>query len=295
MTIRLFSRAMLAEPLELTQMRFYGGEAHVRIDDIEEVRDVTNWGGVVIDARIRNGDDVMQMLMLRDAIRHATDYVDTVELFMPYLPYARQDRMCNPGEAFSAKAFAALINAQDFHRVHVCDPHSDVSASLLDRVRVIPQHKIVETAFLTKALTSPAHTDHLLVAPDLGAVKKLKKLPGDHCYLDKTRRPSDGAILGTEIIHGTPLGRDCLIIDDICDGGRTFIEAAKVLRKAGAKSVSLFVTHGIFSKGFEELQQHLDLIVTTDSWFQPVAAGQDVELQSNNFVRVLPVFEQFFV
>lgn len=57
-----------------------------------------------------------------------------------------------------------------------------------------------------------------------------------------------------------------MILDDICDGGRTFIEAVKHLREAGAKRVELYVTHGIFSKGVENLLDNgIDHIYTTNS------------------------------
>ena len=56
-----------------------------------------------------------------------------------------------------------------------------------------------------------------------------------------------------------------IIIDDICDGGRTFIELAKEIRKQTDKPIYLIVTHGIFSAGFEKLSDELDGIFCTNS------------------------------
>jgi ribose-phosphate pyrophosphokinase len=56
----------------------------------------------------------------------------------------------------------------------------------------------------------------------------------------------------------------CLIVDDICDGGATFVALARKLREAGAIEVSLFVTHGIFSKGKD--LEGIDNIYTTGSF-----------------------------
>ena len=56
------------------------------------------------------------------------------------------------------------------------------------------------------------------------------------------------------------MGRNCLIVDDICDGGGTFIPLAKKLKNAGAKTVTLYVTHGIFSKGLDPLKEHIDYL-----------------------------------
>jgi phosphoribosylpyrophosphate synthetase len=61
-------------------------------------------------------------------------------------------------------------------------------------------------------------------------------------------------------------GRDCIIVDDICDGGRTFIEIAKQL--PNTNSLTLVITHGIFSKGLKELEAYFDKIITTNSLLQ---------------------------
>ena len=57
-----------------------------------------------------------------------------------------------------------------------------------------------------------------------------------------------------------------MIVDDTCDGGRTFIELAKVLRARNAGKIELYVTHGIFSKGLKELSEHFDCIHSLNVW-----------------------------
>ena len=72
-----------------------------------------------------------------------------------------------------------------------------------------------------------------------------------HIRADKKRDPSNGEITGT-VVYSEHLGsQDVLIVDDICDGGRTFIELAKELRHLTTGRIYLYVTHGIFSKGHE--------------------------------------------
>ena len=61
-------------------------------------------------------------------------------------------------------------------------------------------------------------------------------------------------------------GSDILIVDDICDGGRTFIGLAEELKKKNAGDLYLFVTHGIFSQGFSELKKHFKKIFSTNSF-----------------------------
>ena len=76
----------------------------------------------------------------------------------------------------------------------------------------------------------------------------------------KIRDTKTGYITETKL-QGEVRGRDVLIFDDICDGGRTFIELAKSLKAKGAKKISLYITHGIFSKGKDVLYNHIDEII----------------------------------
>ena len=60
-------------------------------------------------------------------------------------------------------------------------------------------------------------------------------------------------------------GKDAIIVDDICDGGKTFIELAKVLKQKNVGKIYLVITHGIFSQGFEGLASYVSGIYTTNS------------------------------
>jgi ribose-phosphate pyrophosphokinase len=104
----------------------------------------------------------------------------------------------------------------------------------------------------------------VLISPDAGAEKKIKELGNllssnekkvPLLCARKVRDTLTGAILATEI-YGDVQGRDLIILDDICDGGRTFVELAKALRNQGAGDLYLYVTHGIFSKGLTELKEY---------------------------------------
>ena len=92
-------------------------------------------------------------------------------LRLPYLPYARQDRVTVAGEPLSVKVFCTLINAMKFDRVVVADPHSTVAPALLDRVEI-------ESAegFLGQVLALPGRGGVALVAPDAGAHKRVLAL-----------------------------------------------------------------------------------------------------------------------
>jgi ribose-phosphate pyrophosphokinase len=219
----------------LTRFNFSGGEVHVRIEDkvFEAIR---------IVAHVRSSDDLLSLLLVTDAARrHGATKID---LCLPYVPYARQDRVCADGEPLSLAVFAKLINAQEYRSVEVWDVHSDTALALIDRAT---------NRHCSTLLGEAVRSRPILVAPDAGALKKIHRCASDHhlYYIraDKTRDPSTGEITDT-VVYSSDLGSsDLLIVDDICDGGRTFVELAKKLRKLTTGKINLYVTHGIFSKG----------------------------------------------
>ncbi len=191
--------------------------------------------------------------------------VGDIHLTYPYLPFSRQDRVIDGLEPFSLKLFAEIVNAQRFASVAILDPHSDVAPALLDNCYVVPQWDIARRVIPQGWFDDP---ETLFVSPDAGAYKKVAKLISDDSRIvtGVKVRGEGGKILHTDVFSPTDIhGRPCLIIDDICDGGRTFVALAECLLKKGAKSVALYVTHGIFSKGFDELQC-LSAIYTTNSF-----------------------------
>ena len=229
---------------------FPGGEVQVRIE--EGAPDAAE--GATIRADIAGSDAFMAVLLLTDAVRRQYGGVP-IHLVCPYLPYARQDRVAFPGEALSAAVACRLLNAEGYASVEVWDAHSDVALALLDRVRHRPASAFV---------TSIVGAGDVLVAPDAGAAKRAaacaRLTQAPLVFAEKTRSTDTGAITGTAV-HSGPIGtRDFLIVDDICDGGRTFIELATVLRPLTQGRVKLYVTHGIFSQGFETLRACLDRI-----------------------------------
>lgn len=218
-----------------------------------------------IHALLKSADDVMQLLLLTDALRRLNPAAP-VHLDMPYVPYARQDRVCNPGEALGAAVFCKLINDQQYATVTIVEPHSDVTPALLQRVRVVDA-----AAFLKKALAAPAFAQGVtLMAPDAGARKRVQALAkalgvADVRYAEKVRDPLTGRITETRVPDDIP-AQPVLVVDDICDGGRTFLELAAALRDRTGQPLYLYVTHGIFSKGLAELKSRYAEIFTAYDW-----------------------------
>ncbi|GBG14843.1 ribose-phosphate pyrophosphokinase [Novimethylophilus kurashikiensis] len=246
---------------------FAGGEAHVRIPE-DVLEDAERFQGVTISALLKTSDDVMQLLLVTDALRRIIPTTTPISLEMPYVPYARQDRVCNPGESLSARVFCDLINAQNYEYVRITDPHSDVVGALLDRVVIQDASELVQRVLLTN--TAVFGNGVTFLAPDAGARKRVLSIARkvgvtDVVFADKVRNTVTGEITGTsfpEVSTDKPI----LVIDDICDGGRTFLELAKAAQEVGDYELHLYVTHGIFSRGLSELRKHYCRIYTGYDW-----------------------------
>jgi ribose-phosphate pyrophosphokinase len=252
--------------LEGELFKFSGGEVHVKIKPTEGFQEE-----FLITHRINSSDNLMEVLLAADALRRKWQDDIPISLFIPYIPYGRQDRPMIEGEPFSLKVFAEILKIGRFFKVLTIDPHSDVTPALIDNLKILPQTFLKDA----KKDIEKNFGEFVLVSPDGGALKKIYKqaqyidYKGEIICANKNRDVSTGKILNTEINtqQGYGLNPDLTywIQDDICDGGRTFIELAKLLRQFGAKHVVLSVSHGIFSKGEEELKKHLDKIYTTVS------------------------------
>lgn len=230
---------------------------------------------------MKNMDDFMLLAQLTDAVRHRCD-VRFSHLELPWLPYARQDRHMQPGDSFALKVFANQLNLLGFDKVIVLDPHSEAAAAAITHLVAIPQERcLLQSETLAVALRAGELT---LVAPDAGALKKIHAVAQavgaqGFATLTKQRNVATGELTGFRLVEGDVKGKAALIVDDLCDAGGTFIGSAQVLRDAGARSVSLYVTHGVFSKGVENLlSQGIDQIYTTTSLASADLAAANVEV-----------------
>lgn len=230
---------------------------------------------------MKNMDDFMLLAQLTDAVRHRCD-VRFSHLELPWLPYARQDRHMQPGDSFALKVFANQLNLLGFDKVIVLDPHSEAAAAAITHLVAIPQERcLLQSETLAAALRAGELT---LVAPDAGALKKIHAVAQavgaqGFATLTKQRNVATGELTGFRLVEGDVKGKAVLIVDDLCDAGGTFIGSAQVLRDAGARSVSLYVTHGVFSKGVENLlSQGIDQIYTTTSLASADLAAANVEV-----------------
>jgi ribose-phosphate pyrophosphokinase len=245
-------------------MTFSGGERHIQLPVIEgsESKSFT------LRARLKSSDDVFDLLLARNALVEA--YRVPVHIELPYLPYARQDRVCAPGQAFSLKVFASLLAGEAHDRLAVWDCHSSVGLTLTGALNVKPSAIMASSPALSALVQ---HPETVLICPDKGATARCEDIAQHFggvplVYCNKVRDPMTGRISSMSVSVESLIGKTALITDDICDGGMTFIKIAEQLRARKAERIILYVTHGIFSKGLEVFDGLVDQIFTTDSFLQ---------------------------
>lgn len=250
-------------------MSFSGGEQHVIVDKIDELLPPMF---LFIDAFVRTSDDLMTLLILKNAIdeylvAHDMEKPGTT-LFIPYLPYARQDRVTSEGSCFSLKVMASIINSMDFTQVAFCDVHSEKAIELINNSLSVCAADIIEGCHDSELLDWLRTS--VVVAPDKGAINRATEVAeienSDIVYATKHRDAATGKIVSISVDMEPGRYKRALIVDDICDGGATFSLLAEKLSVLGVDQIALYVTHGIFKHGVAGLSVFFDKVFTTDSF-----------------------------
>lgn len=192
--------------------------------------------------RYENDREFLALIYLVKHLRRlGNDYLD---LYMPYIPNARMDRVKNREDVFTLKYFAEVLNGLNFDCVMVLDPHSSVSEALINNLRVVSPIRYIHTAIVK--MESNGVKDLTVFYPDEGAQKRysgMVNLP--YAFGIKRRNWETGKIEGLDVAGAVDsiAGRDILIVDDICSRGGTFYHSAKKLKELGARNIYLYVSH----------------------------------------------------
>jgi len=205
--------------------------------------------------------ELIRVLQLVDLL--STYKLAFSELFIPFLPYGRQDKWINNESTFALHTFKAIlsefIQRRAGIRISTLDAHSQF---------FFGAYNYYASDYIRQAIRDS--NAEVIAFPDKGAALRYELPFLPYVILDKERDQQTGQILGMkfcdETIHVEIEGKRILIIDDICDGGATFIGAAKLLHEHEVDKVDLYVTHGIFSKGLKILYNNgINNIFTTKS------------------------------
>ncbi len=262
--------ASLSIPLTRALIRRYADmEVFVEIHENVRGEDVF----VLQSTSYPANDNLMELLVTLDALRRSS--ARRVTAVIPYFGYARQDRKTAPRTPISAKLVANLITEAGANRVLTLDLHAAQIQGFFD----IPVDNLYAAPLFTADIQQRfAGRELMIVSPDVGGVLRARNLASrlncDLAIIDK-RRERAGVSEVMNII-GEVEGCDCILVDDLCDSGGTLCNAATALMAGGARSVSVYVTHGVLSGGAVAriAGSPIEMMTTTDS-IEPTAAVKD--------------------
>lgn len=212
--------------------RFPDGELYTHLLD-----ELTDFDVTIIQSTV-NDSDFIALLQLIDACREAS----RINVVIPYMGYARQDKKFKKGEPISARALAGAIKADNVFTVNI---HAESILDYFDAKAI----NLDATPMIGRYIKNMEFKDPLIVAPDDGAIalarNAARDLGIDYDYLEKTRLSGDSVTIQPKNMDVN--GRDVIIIDDIISTGGTMAETISLLRKQGAHEVFAACIHPVFS------------------------------------------------
>ena len=221
---------------------------------------------IVVRTRLISNDDIIALALVKDVIDNKYVNVKTI-LKIDYIMYQQDDRRFKTEESFGLKVISNFINTMKWDKVEIFHPHSD-KVEFIDNCIITSNQSFVEAAILDVRSYTFNRFPYWVI-PDSGAFKTQFKQIENIEYPNfitcmKSRNHETGDI-ETVVNVGDLSGQACFIVDDICLGGRTFIQIAQKLREKNCGELYLIISHGVFNQGIEHLLEYFDYIYTTDS------------------------------
>jgi len=259
--------------------KFPDGQQSVRIiennhDTFESIKN-QNYG-IKIKSRLNDFRDLELIICATQALREIG--VKTIRLYIPYCIGGRSDRKFQDGDInYIKQVISPIINSQGYEKVTIMDPHSDVLEACINNFEKIDNLKVVQDALFKHWISDGKiisdMSNIVFLSPDAGALKKVHKVADNFqskydVVVCTKHRDLNGKLSKTTVpLTDEMLDKDLFIVDDICDGGGTFINIARIIKENEQFKgrIYLIVTHGIFSRGFEDLGEYFNGIYTTNS------------------------------
>lgn len=250
--------------------RFPDGQQNIILDCPPGVLEYTK---IAIYSRLNNWRDLELIVCAKKSL----DLLEKndVHLYVPYICGSRSDRQFSEGSNnYLRDVICPIINSMNFKTVTSMDAHSYSLESCLNNYKHLSMGNFYEWC-LNDLLRENRGFPISLISPDIGASKRVKyvadnfplRVNKDIIVCSKIR-DKDGNLNLVDVPFAEDgyNGQVLVLVDDICDGGRTFIDIAKELRIDFHGRLYLIVTHGIFSKGFGELDKYFQGIYCTNSY-----------------------------
>ncbi len=251
------SRRLNADAVKLEQKVFPDGEQYVRVP-----RPLNGMEVLYVSRAYPNQDASLVRIMLAvDAIKGAG--ASRVRVFIPYMPYARQDRRFLDGEPISINVVLSALKGLGVDELMVVDIHKPQSLEQYPGFRNLEPFKLYAD-YLKGLLTNP-----VVICPDMGSAWRAERLSkllnAPYECLEKHRDRYTGEVAFT-LRRLNVAGMDVVIVDDIISTGGTIVGASKILRDMGARSIVVAAAHCIMVGDAEErLSKAVNNVYCTNS------------------------------
>jgi len=237
---------------------FSDGEISINIE--ESVRGIDTF---IIQATNRPVNDYyMELLIMIDAMKRAS--ARTINVVLPYYAYARQDRTANPHEPITAKLIANLIVEAGATRVLTLDLHTVQVQGFFD----IPVDNLFTMPLFAQYYREKdmVGDDYVVVSPKNSGVQRARSLAE---YLDTTIAIVDQGEFEEDegYVIGDVSNKNCILVDDILNSGKTLAKASELLKANGAKEINACASHALLSGDAKETLEQSEIanICVTDS------------------------------
>jgi len=235
--------------------------------------------------------NIMELLILLDALRRAS--ASRITSVIPYFPYARQDRKDRPRVPITSKLIAKILEVSGSDRILTMDLHAPQIQGFFN----VPVDHLFASPIFIEKIKDLNLKNLCIVSPDVGGVERAKlisdKIGASLVIINKQKgapKDSKDKKLKVENVIGDVEGRNCVIVDDIIDGGSSLCESAIALKNKGAQDVFGFCTHPILSgNAIEKINKsEIKKVFVTDTI--PIT---EEKLKNSSKIEVLTVSKLF--
>jgi len=248
------------EAVPLVFKTYPDGESYVRLEEAVKNEELA----IVQTTSPPQDTRLLQLALIADAAkRHGAEKITAV---VPYLAYARQDKVFLHGEAISIETVVRMLKAAGIDSLITVNVHKE---KVLARFP-FPAKTISAIPLLAEYFKQKGFDKAFALAPDNGAfwlAEEAKKVLGGECgYLEKRRDRYTGQITMEKKTFDVK-GKTVIIFDDVISTGGTIALAAKIMRELGADRVYAACVHPLLIEDAEKriLEAGVEEIVGTDS------------------------------
>jgi ribose-phosphate pyrophosphokinase len=270
-------------PGKSESFHFSEGNIYVKIE--ENVREKEIYLVQTIGFNANNS--FMELLFWVDAFKRSS--ARSVTVIMPYFSYAKADKKDEPRVSIRARVCADCIEAAGADRVIAMDLHS---SQIQGFFKITVDH-LYAYPLLCAYIQTKAIPDLVVVSPDAGFAKNARKfahlLNAFTALCDKTRKDHMEKAEVLEMI-GDVQNKNALIVDDFTLSCGTLADAARIVKKNGAKKIYAMVSHALLAeKGLKTLEESpIDQLIVTDTVYNP-ALYQHPKIK---IISVAPLFAE---